>query len=65
MNKNNVTFSTFPFGKVLSDFLVFESVSNGASNDLERATMLMKDYVGTYGMRENPLTNGQSGSKLL
>ena len=34
---------------------IFGECSIGASNDLERATYLLRDYVGAYGMLDNNL----------
>ena len=41
-------------GKVAEETILGEC-SVGASNDLERATFAIRDYIGTYGMRENNL----------
>ena len=41
-------------GKVAEEVILGEC-SVGASNDLERATFAIRDYIGTYGMRENNL----------
>ena len=41
-------------GKVAEEVMLGEC-SVGASNDLERATYLLRDYVGAYGMQEDNL----------
>ena len=41
-------------GKVAEECF-FNECSVGASNDLERATLLLRDYVGTYCMQDNQL----------
>ena len=41
-------------GKVAEETILGEC-SVGASNDLERATYAIRDYIGTYGMKENNL----------
>lgn len=41
-------------GKVAEEIILGEC-SVGASNDLERATYAIRDYIGTYGMRDNNL----------
>lgn len=41
-------------GKVAEEVILGEC-SVGASNDLERATYAIRDYIGTYGMNDNNL----------
>jgi cell division protease FtsH len=41
-------------GKVAEEIILGEC-SVGASNDLERATYAIRDYIGTYGMKEDNL----------
>ena len=41
-------------GKVAEETIIGEC-SVGASNDLERATFAIRDYIGTYGMLDNNL----------
>lgn len=41
-------------GKVAEETILGEC-SVGASNDLERATYAIRDYIGTYGMKDNNL----------
>ena len=41
-------------GKVAEEIILGEC-SVGASNDLERATYAIRDYIGTYGMNDNNL----------
>ena len=41
-------------GKIAEETILGEC-SVGASNDLERATYAIRDYIGTYGMKDNNL----------
>lgn len=41
-------------GKVAEEIMLGEC-SVGASNDLERATLLLREYVGAYGMKEGSI----------
>ena len=47
-------------GKIAEELILGEC-SIGASNDLERATILIRDYIGAYGMGDN---NGNAISLL-
>ncbi|MNL91092.1 ATP-dependent zinc metalloprotease FtsH 3 [compost metagenome] len=38
------------YGGLVAEELVLGTLSNGASNDLERATLLLRDMVGSYAM---------------
>lgn len=43
------------YGGYVAEQLILGSVSTGASNDLERATMMLKHYVGTWAFKDKML----------
>ena len=53
-------------GRIAED-MIFNSITSGASNDIERVTALAKDYVCKYGMSEKMGTRvyGKSGGQVF
>ncbi|MBT6119852.1 ATP-dependent metallopeptidase FtsH/Yme1/Tma family protein [bacterium] len=54
-------------GGRIAEEMIFNSITSGASNDIERITALAKDYVCKYGMSENLGTRvyGKSSSHVF